>query len=189
MAKKKVKKWKNKEWYPIQAPEMFEEKKIGQTPAEDEGKLKGKTIETSLRDITGKRSHSNMRIEFQVNEVEGGTAKTQIKGFNMSRDYIRKNIRKGRSIVRTVRDLKPNDETLHTTAYAFAIGDAHSSQEKKVREILDEKLDEEAIENDFESLLQKMIFGRTATDIFKEAKKILPIKRIEITKCEVKRGR
>ncbi len=188
MAKRKVDKWKQKEWYPIQAPSIFEEKNIRKTPATSEEELIGRTLTVPLEDITGKRNHRNTKITFQITGIEGGTAQTEVKKFQLTRDYIRKNIRKRRSVIKSVKDLETDKGTLRTTTYAFTVNKLHSSKERKIREIINKKLEEEKNENNFESLLQKMIFGKTSTNIFKEAKAISPIKRIDITKCEVKRG-
>jgi len=187
--KKKVNKWKDKNWYTIEAPETFERKEIGDTPATDKEELIGRTVETSLRDLTGKRSHNNIRVKFKVKEVEGGKGKTEIESFNLTRGYIRKNIRKGRSVINTIQDIEINGNKLHTTTYAFTVGKLHSSKEKKIRKVINEELQKQGKENDFESLIQKMIFGKTATDLFRKAKKIAPINRIEITKCEIERGK
>jgi len=185
---KTINKWKNKNWYPVEAPEMFEKKEIGDTPALTEEDLIERTVETSLRDITGKRSHNNIRIKFQIKEVEGGTGKAQVKSFNVTRGYIRKNIRKGRSIIKNTQTIEMNSKTLKVTTYAFTVSEVHSSQKKEIRRVMEKELQKQAEENDFNPLIQKMIFGKTATSLFKKAKEIAPIKRVEITKCEVERG-
>lgn len=185
---KQVDKWKQKEWYTIEAPEMFEEKEIRETPAASKEELIGRTLTVPLRDITGKRSHNNIKITFLVNEVEGETAKAQVKSFKLSRGYISKNIRKRHSTIKTVKDLDIGGNKLHTTAYAFTVNKIHSSKQREIREKINRKLEKEAGENSLSSLLQKMIFGKTATDIFKDIKIISPIKRVEVTKCEVERG-
>ncbi len=185
---KKANKWKDKEWYKIEAPEIFEEKGIGETPAIETDELEERTIETSLRDLTGKRNHNNIKIKFKIEGIEGETIRTKIKSFKVTRDYIRKNIRKGRSVIKTIEDIEVDDKNLHVTVYAFTVGKLHSSKEKKIRKIMSEELHKQSKENNFDSLVQKMIFGKTATALFKEAKEIAPIKRIEITKCEVEEG-
>lgn len=187
--KRKVEKWKQKEWYTIEAPGIFEEKEVRETPATSKEELIGRTLNVPLRDITGKRSHKNTEVTFQIEDIEGEKAKTYVKKFKLTRDYIRKNIRKRTSVIKLVRDLEIKDSTIHVTAYAFTVNKIHTSKQKKIREVMDKKLKEEVENNDFDSLLQKMLFGKTATNIFKEAKAIAPIKRIDITKCEVKRGK
>lgn len=184
---KKVDKWKSKKWYSVEAPEVFEKKTITETPAESEEQLIGRTIKTSLSQITGKRSQRYIELILQINEVEGGKAKTQLKGYELSRSYLRKNIRKGRSLVKTVKDIETDEGQLRTTVYAFLVRKVHTSQKDKIREIINNKLEEEAKNNDFNDLIQKMIFGKIATEIFKKGKKISPIKRIEITKCMISR--
>ncbi len=185
---KKVDTWKQKEWYTIKAPEMFEAKKVRKTPASSKEDLIGRTLTLPLRDVTGQRSHNNTKVTFQINDLEGETAETTVKNFNLSRSYISKNIRKGHSVIKAVKDLDMNGKTLHTTTYAFTVNKIHSSKKEKIREAINNKLEEEARKNDFNSLLQKMIFGKTATNIFKDIKIICPIKRVEVTKCEVERG-
>ncbi len=182
---KKVDKWKSKKWYTIQAPEMFERKDIKETPSDSEEKLIGRTLKTPLSDITGKRNQRHIELVLQIEEVEGDKAKTKLKGYEISRSYLRRNIRKGRSLVKTIKDVEVDDKKLHITAYSFLVRKAHTSQQSKIREIMNEKLEEEASKNNFDNLVQKMIFGRTSTDIFRECKSISPIKRVEISKCKI----
>lgn len=187
-AKKKAGTWKKRDWYPIKAPEIFEEKEIRETPARSKEELIGRTLTIPLNDITGKRNHRNMNVTFKIKNVEGGKALTEVKSFELTRDYIRKNIRKRSSIIETINQFNVDNKELNVTVYAFTVNKTHSSKQKEIRRRLDEKLEEEVKNNDFDTLIQKMMFGKTATELFKNIKTVTPVKRVEITKCEVKRG-
>ncbi|HKZ47877.1 MAG TPA: 30S ribosomal protein S3ae, partial [Thermoplasmata archaeon] len=52
-ARKVKDKWKAKAWYSILAPEMFNRQVVGETPAEDPGKVTGRVAEITVQDLTG----------------------------------------------------------------------------------------------------------------------------------------
>jgi ribosomal protein S3AE len=53
-----------------------------------------------------------------------------------------------------------------------------------IRKSMTDTIDRIAKENTFDTLVQKMIFGTMASEIFKEVKGIAQIKRVEISKCQ-----
>ena len=62
-------KLKGKEWYQIVTPKFLGEVVIGETPALDASNLPGRTIETSLTDITGDISRYYVKLFFKVSEI------------------------------------------------------------------------------------------------------------------------
>jgi small subunit ribosomal protein S3Ae len=76
------------------APSFFGNIELGSVPAEEEDKLIGRVVEATLYDITGDFSHMYMKLFFQVEGMDGKTAKTQFKGHEYSRDYLRSLVRR-----------------------------------------------------------------------------------------------
>ena len=76
------------------APSFFGNIELGSVPAEEDEKLIGRVVEATLYDITGDFSHMYMKMYFQVNEVDGKTAKTLFKGHEYSRDFLRSLVRR-----------------------------------------------------------------------------------------------
>ena len=78
----------------IVAPPYFGNVELGSVPAEEEIKLIGRVAEATLYDITGDFSHQYLKMFFQVNAIEGKTARTLFKGHEYSRDYLRSLVRR-----------------------------------------------------------------------------------------------
>jgi small subunit ribosomal protein S3Ae len=180
--------WKKKEWYTIFSSKNFEEREIGTTPATDPANMINRIIDAPLRDITGNMGHQFIKIKFRVTEVKGKNAHTEFDGFELVREYLRRNIRRRRSMVRVVRTVETNDhKKLQITVYAFTAIKSDTSKKDMIRKKMTDVMDKIAKENSFESVIQKMVFGTMASDIFREIRTITPIKKVELFKCELVR--
>ena len=182
--------WKKKEWYTIHSPKNFEEKEIGMTPAIEPEKLANRIIRTSLREITGNIGHQFISMHFRVVDVKGKGAHTEFDGFELVREYLRRNVRRRRSMIRVVREITTKDnKKASVTVFTFTARKVDTSKKDLIRKTMIRAIDRIASENDFESLVQKMLFGSMATDIFKEVRNIAQIKRVEIAKCKLPSGK
>ena len=74
----------------VVAPSFFGNVELGSIPAQEPEQLIGRVVEATLYDITGDFSHHYLKMFFQVNEIDGKTAKTLFKGHEYSRDYLTK---------------------------------------------------------------------------------------------------
>ncbi len=92
-AKTKIKK---KKWFPIRAPELFDNKKLGESYCSEESELVGKTVTQSVMNITGNMKKQNIRITFKVTKVEDGEGITKITGYHISGSSLKRIVGKGR---------------------------------------------------------------------------------------------
>ncbi len=177
--------WKKKEWYSIYSPKEFEEKEIGTTPGSEPDKLLNRVIEVPLREVTGNMAHQFIKMWFRIVDVKGKNAYTVFDGFELVREYLRRNVRRRRSMIRVVRQVETKDnKKLIITVYTFTARKIETSRKNMVRKLMMDAMDRIAKENAFDALVQKMIFGTMASEIFKETKGIAQIKRVEISKCQ-----
>jgi small subunit ribosomal protein S3Ae len=177
--------WKKKEWYSIYSPKEFEEKEIGTTPGSEPDKLLNRVIEVPLREVTGNMAHQFIKMWFRIVDVKGKNAYTVFDGFELVREYLRRNVRRRRSMIRVVRQIETKDNRkLIITVYTFTARKIETSRKNMVRKLMMDAIDRIAKENAFDALVQKMIFGTMASEIFKEVKGIAQIKRVEISKCQ-----
>ena len=179
--------WKKKNWYTIISPKDFEEEEIGITPAFDEKKLTNRIIVVPLRNITNKISHQFVKLRFKIKNVKGKNAYTELVGFELTREYLRRNVRRRRSIIKVVRDLTTKDgKEIQLTIYTFTLRKIDTSKKDGIRKIMIEYLDDLAKSENLDSLVQKSIFGALPTEISKISKKIAPIRRVEVAKCKIR---
>jgi len=186
LASKVRDKWRLKKAYKVLASTAFGSSEIGVTLADDESKLYNRVIETSLSDMIGDFSFLHIKLYFQIVEVSDSVCKTIFKGHELSRDYIRSLIRRGTTLVDGIFNVTTKDGyTLRVTVIAITRHRAKTSQAKLIRKISKEILLSKAAELNFDEFVQQMVLGKIASDIYNSAKKIYPLKKVEISKSKL----
>lgn len=178
--------WKQKKWYTVVAPKVFGEAVVGTTPADDPLKLIGRVLETTLYDLTGDFTQVHVRLYFQIVEVEGETAKTRFKGHELARDYMKSLTRRKSSKIQGIFNVATKDGYgLRITVTAFTSYRCKSSQKRAIRKIMGEIVTRRASESTLDELIQAMLFGKLSMEIFEVAKKIYPLRKVEIHKSKL----
>ena len=178
--------WKEKSWYTIKTPVNFEDKEIGETPARDPDLLIGRGVEVTMRELTGAFSKQYIKLRFEIDNVAGEVANTKFTGHKTTTDYVRSMIRRGTSridasAVVTTKD----DRKIKLQVLAVTIRRAKSSQQRYMRSVIEDLLREAASEKSFDELVKVCVNGKLASEIYHNAKKIYPLKRVEIIKSKV----
>ena len=178
--------WKEKSWYTIKTPVAFGDKEIGTTPARDPELVYGRTVEVTMRELTGDFSKQYIKLQFEVNDVNGNIANTKFTGHKTTTDYVRSMIRRGTSRIDASTVVKTKDDRrIKLHVLAVTIRRAKSSQQKYMRQVIEELLKETAAERTYEELVKSSVNGKLASEIYHTAKKIYPLKRVEIIKSKV----
>jgi len=179
-------KWRAKRWYEIVAPEMFGQVRVGETPADDPGKLIGRKVEMPLSDLTNDIKNQNLKLILQICDVDGNVARTKLVGHVMSRDYLRSLVRRRSSKVDAYVNVTTKDGyVVRIKTSCFTLKRARRSQAELIRKIVEETVSERAKKLEFSKYMQEVILGKLASDIYKNAKKIYPLRRVEVFKSEV----
>lgn len=178
--------WRSKEWYDILSPSIFGTTKIGETLASDPEKVKGRVLETTLGDLVDDFSKSHVKTFFKVKSVEDSKAKTEFIGHDMSREYVRSQVRRRSTKVDCITDITTSDgRKVRITAIAVTLQRVQNPQREAVHAAMDEYIKERASDYDFDQLAQQMVLGKFASDIYKEIKEICPIRRVEVKKSKL----
>ena len=181
-------KWAAKKWYTLIAPEYFGLAELGETPADDPNKVINRTVETTLSDLTGDYSNQNpyKKLVFKVYRVAGNNAYTKFHRFELMREYLNSLTRRRTSKIEDVIDLTTTDGyTLRVKPVAFTIKRCKSSQKRAIRAIMREIVTKYGTSENFVQFLQECVLGRIPSEIYKSAKKIYPLRRVEIRKIEL----
>lgn len=179
-------KWAFKNWYPVYSPSVFNEVLVGETPAEDVGRLINRTIGATLFDITKDLSHLTIKLIFQIDRVEGGKAFTRFKEMELARDYIRSLVRRGSSKVMVIQDVTTSDgavlrfEVLAVTTYRCS-----TSRKRGIRAAISSKLAEVTANSDFATLVRDTAMGKLSISLMDAGKKIYPLRKAEVMKLKV----
>lgn len=170
----------------IIAPSFFGNVELGSVPAEEDEKLIGRVVEATLYDITGDFSHMYLKMFFQVNEIDGKNAKTQFKGHEYSRDYLRSLVRRRTTKVDGLFNLTTKDGyKLRIAVSALTLSRIKTSQEKTIRNLMDRIVKEKAAVLTLDQFVQEMVLGKIASDIYNEAKKVAPLRHVGIRKSKL----
>lgn len=182
-------KWREKVWYQILAPDYFDNKEIGTTPAGNADLLIGRTVQPTLYDLTGDFEKIHVKLRFKILEVAGQQAKTTFYGHEWSSDYLRGLVRRGTSRIDWIGPILTKDDYLmRISVIVFTITRAKSSHEHAVRKAVEKVIRSHAKKHIFDELVQKVILGDLATDVFEAVRKIIPVRECEIRKSKVLKG-
>ncbi len=175
-----------KQWYSILAPESFDRANIGRTPADEPDQIVGRTVETTLGELTDNASENNTKLTFRVTDVGSDAVYTELIRHELTRDYLRSLVRRGASKVdATVRVLTADDYRVKIQPVAFTTKKANHSQERAIRKRMIEMVREAANDRTYTELMDSIVQGRLSSAIYAEAKTIYPLRRVEIQKASI----
>jgi small subunit ribosomal protein S3Ae len=172
-----------KRWYTVLAPEQFDRAELGETVAEEPNQVVGRTIETTLGEMEGDQGQNNNKLTFKINDVGSDAAYTEFIKYELTRDYLRSLVRRGASkVAANVTLLTTDDYRVQIQPVALTTKKADRSQEKAIRSIMVDIVEEAAEERSFEDLVDAVVEGRISSAIYGEAKEVYPLRRVEVQK-------
>ena len=179
-------KWRSKSWYTVTAPPYFGSVELGSVPADEPEKIIGRVIDATLYDVTNDFAHQYLKMYFQITEIDGKNAKTTFKGHEYSRDYLRSLVRRRTTKIDALLNVTTKDGyKLRIAISAFSLSRIRTSQEKQIRTIMDKIIKEKSATLTLDQFAQEMVLGKIASDIYNEAKKIVPLRHIGIRKSKM----
>jgi len=186
-AARKVKdKWKSKTWYNILAPPSFDNVTIADTLSSNPESLINRVTEVSFQDLTNDFRKSHIKLFFKINKVEDNNARTQFIGHTLTSDYLRRMIRRKRSKIDGVYDVTTRDgATVRVKPFATTDKRIQNSQKRIVRDTMKKSISDNAKTSTMSEFIKEVIDGKMGSDIYKNCKKLYPVKRVEIFKTQV----
>lgn len=185
-SQRKAESRKAKQWYKVISPEMFGRSPVGETIANDPERIVGRVIETTLGDLTNNFSKQNTKLRFRVDRVAGDSAYTRFVGHEMTTDYIRSLVKRRTSRIDAIVDVTTTDGyQVRVKPSCFTVKRARANQVKSIREISKQVILQKASGLDLNQLIQEVVLGKLSLDIYKEAKMVYPLRRVEVRKTEI----
>ncbi len=179
-------KWRMKDWYTITSPAYFGGNVIASVPASSPENMMGRTVETTLSDITGDFSQQHLKLYFQVINVKKREAETIFKGHEYTGDYLRSLVRRGSTRIDSIVNITTKKGyKLRLSVVAFSVLRIRKSQILNVRKVMRRILHEKAESLFFDQIVQEAVLGKIASDIYNEAKKIIPLRHTGIRKSKL----
>jgi small subunit ribosomal protein S3Ae len=146
----------------------------------------GRVIETTLGDLTNNFSKQNTKLRFRVDKVAGDSAYTRFVGHEMTTDYIRSLVKRRTSRIDAIVDVTTTDGfQVRVKPSCFTVKRARANQVKSIRELSKQVVLTKAAGLDLNQLIQEVVLGKLSLDIYKEAKTVYPLRRVEVRKTEI----
>jgi len=185
-ARKIKDRWKAKGWYNLLAPDMFNKQVLGETVADESGKIVGRITEVTVQDLTGDFSKMHIKLHFKVHHVQGQDALTEFVGHAMTSDYVRRLTRRKRTRTDGTFDVTTKDAwKVRVKPMAIADRRIQSSKQRVIRQIMERVIRSTAAANSMGDFVRAMISGELAKNIAVSCKPIQPISRVEVRQSEV----
>jgi len=181
---KAIDKWKQKIKYKILAPESYGYSELGTTMSADVKNLAGRTIEASMRDITGDKAKQYQKLVFELTKPEGAGVHTKFKKYATARSYLRSMVREGMSKIDFVEDISLSDAKLHIKIMITTRGHAQATQKKEIIKKISQLLNKHK-EDSLEDFVQLVITEKLGREMHHNIKSICPVGRLEISGISV----
>ncbi len=91
--------WKKKRWYKLVAPALFNNELLGETPSVEPGLVEHRTVSANLMTLTRDMKKQHIDVTFEVEKVQGDSAFTELKQYEINPAYIKRSVRRNRSRV------------------------------------------------------------------------------------------
>lgn len=175
-----------KNWYEIQAPEIFDIDTVSETPAEKDSQVIGRTVKESLTELLDGADKYYMDVTLSVTEVEGNKAFTEIKGMTCSSEFVSRSIRKRSDRFDLVHDTESEDgRKFRVKVIGSTLRKTSTETLRSARNKLSELIDEKASEQSYEEFMENVFMDRIQEEMREEANKIYPFRQLEIRKTEL----
>ncbi|MFH1587797.1 MAG: hypothetical protein ABIA76_00470 [Candidatus Diapherotrites archaeon] len=189
MASKKgktVDKWKKKQWYEILAPTEFKRISLGDTVATKPEQVKGRTIKASLRKITNQIKRQFVEVLFRITEVKGNNAYTESAGHEIPESFLKKFIRRRSSKIQLVQDCSTKDKAkIRVKTMVLTARKATANQRTAIRAIIKEEVKSFCAKTNKETIISEFLLSDFTNKLHEKCKKIMPVKRVEVTKTRI----
>ncbi|MCI4349348.1 MAG: 30S ribosomal protein S3ae [Thermoplasmata archaeon] len=182
-------KWRSKHWFKVRAPSFFQYVEIGETMASEPEQIIGRTLETTLQEISGGADigKAHVKLQFQIDRVSSdNVAETRFIGHELTSDYVRRLARRKRSKIDTSLPVITKDG-VEIVLKPVAVGEQRlqTRLRAELRHRIRSLLLEEALKRTSAEFVREMLQGELAKLLAHGMKPLYPLKKIEIRRSEV----
>ena len=182
-------KWRSKHWFKVRAPGLFQHAEIGETMASEPEQVVGRTLETTLQEISGGADvgKAHIKLRFQVERVGGDTvAESRFIGHELTSDYVRRLARRKRSKI-DISLLVTTKDGVEIVLKPVAVGEQRlqTRLRAQLRHRLRSLLTEEAAQRTAPEFVREMLQGDLGKLLAHGLKNLYPLKKIEIRSSEI----
>ena len=186
-ARKQKDKWKAKRWFTIRAPRNpWSFRVIGETLAEDDEFLIGRSYEIMQNELDGDFSKMHVKIQFRVIDVVSGDALTEFVGHEHLKDHIRRQVRRDRGKIDDTVDVVTEDGYyVRFKPLIITRGRVKSSQKQEMRTIARDAILTTGASMTWLALQKAVLDGSIENTIKESVSKIQPVRTVIIRRTQL----
>jgi small subunit ribosomal protein S3Ae len=182
-------KWRAKIWFKVQAPGLFQHALLGETAATEPEQIIGRTLETTLEEVSGGSdvAKSHIKLRFQIESVGAdNVAQTRFIGHELTSDYVRRLARRKRSKIDLSIPVTTRD-AVQMVLKPVAVGEQRlqARLRAELRHKLRSLLEEEAKQRSAVEFVREILNGDLTKLLAHGVKSLYPLKKIEIRRSIV----
>jgi small subunit ribosomal protein S3Ae len=176
-----------KNWFTVQAPDIFDVEEVSETPAEKTSQVEGRTVKEGLNEMLDDSSKYYMDVTLKVTEVEGNKAFTEIQGLECSSEFVSRLVSKRSDRFDMVHDVTTEDRReVRVKIVGSTLRKTSSSTLSAVREELQEILDNHAESQVYNEFMENIFTDNIQEEMREKAEKIYPFRELEVRKTELR---
>ena len=189
MARTVKDKWRSKHWFKVRAPGLFQHVELGETVATEPEQVPGRTLETTLPEVSGgaDSGKAHIKLRFRVERLGGdGVAEARFIGHELTSDYVRRLARRKRSKIDLALTVTTKDG-VRVVLKPVAVGEQRlqTRLRAELRHKMVSILTEEAAKRSSPEFVREMLQGELSKVLAHGLKTLYPLKKIEIRRSEV----
>ena len=176
---------KKKKWFGIISGPEFNNVEIGETLANENASIIGRTIGINLANITQDPKSQNIKVKFRIKEVKDNEAYSELISYQMLSTYVKRVIRPGKEKVddsfkyATKDDVKVAIKTLILTKAKTKYSILSNMRNKS-----HEYLQDYCKKNDYKTLITDLVSHNLQKDLKNFLKKVYPLSICEVRMME-----
>ncbi len=181
-----MEKWKEKKWFNVYPPELLGTNVIGEMPADDDSRMMGRIIKSSMSWITNRMEHSFMIVGLKVVDVNGNAAHTELQYLEQTYSYLHSLVKRHSSAIYTVDNLKDSKgRGIILKLLVVTRNKITTTKKKAIRSEVSRTAKEYAASREAGQLIKDIIDNSFQNECIKKVNNIGEIAKLEIKKIEL----
>ena len=174
-------KTKKKFWFKIAAPKAFGHRELGETYLTAPEAAVGRQVSITLKELTGNVKDQNAYVHFVITGAQGGKLTTSLLGYSLTPSYVRRAVKKNVDRLDDYMVLSTKEgKKIVLKSLMITVHKTKRSIRSMLRKQLQEGLQEEAGQMDFESLVSSVVFQKLQQSLRKKLSKVYPVRELAI---------
>jgi ribosomal protein S3AE len=179
--RKKVLTKVKKKWFPVQAPDIFNNQVIGEIPTLEAKSIIGRKIKSNMMTLTRDPKKQGTAITFEVVKVNGDTGLSQVTGIQIMPSSIKRMVRRNRNRIDGSYKVKTKDDYLLTVKpIVLTRSKARGSTVKALRELMRNNLVIEVGKIGYDQFVKEVVSHKIQRVIYEKLSKMYPLVLAEI---------